>query len=72
MNKNLKKFAMYNFVACAATNRPEYCQFETNVCCFSCELNDECMAFVKSKTRRRMLPCTVSIFDEEEVCEFAL
>lgn len=61
---------MNEFMACAAKIRPDYCHFETNVCCFSCEHNSECTEWaMKNKLMR---PCTPAIFEEQEVCEFAI
>lgn len=69
--KLAKKFKMNDFVACAAAYRPPYCKFETNVCCFSCEYNEECTAYAK-KNNIKILPCTPAIFEVHEICEFAI
>lgn len=66
----IKDFKMFEFTACAAAVRPDYCKFETNVCCFSCEYNEECTEFAKQN--KLMRPCTMAIFDKEELCEFAI
>ena len=68
---NLKKFKMNKFLACGAQQRPPYCKFDTNVCCFSCEYNEECTKYAK-ENGYKILPCSPDLFEEEEICEFAL
>lgn len=66
----IKNFRMSEFLTCNAQLRPSYCKFATNVCCFPCEYNSECSEYAKAN--KLMRPCTMSIFDEYEICEYAL
>jgi len=67
----LNDYKMKTFLACAAANRPSYCKFKTNVCCFNCEYNSECTIYAKANNIK-ILPCTTKIFDKNELCEYAL
>lgn len=71
MKIQIRKFKMNAFTACAAKNRPSYCEYDTNMCCFGCEFNEKCTTYAKTNNIK-ILPCTPSIFDKDEICEFAL
>lgn len=66
----IKNFKMAEFFACNAETRPPYCKFKTNVCCFNCEHNAECMN--KAKYLEIIRPCDWTVFDQEEVCPYAV
>ena len=70
MKPQTKKFKMAETMACAAAIRPDYCKFETNMCCFGCEFNEECTKYAREQ--HIMVPCTHLIFDVDEQCEFAV
>lgn len=67
----IKNFRMNEFSGCAAPNRPSYCKYETNMCCFGCDYNDVCTGYARAKGIK-MIPCTENVFEEHEVCNFAL
>ena len=61
---------------CSAKVRPtQYCKVEANRCCFSCEHNAECTAFIKNYNSKNVkkipLPCTAQVVSKTEACEFA-
>lgn len=64
------QFKMSEFFACNAAIRPPYCKQTTNVCCFNCEYQAECM--MHSAHHGIIKPCDWKIFDQEEICEFAV
>lgn len=65
--KLIRSFSRFN---CVAKIRPSYC-FETKpTCCLTCAYNSKCMAIAKEKKMIR--PCTLEIFEEEELCEFGV
>jgi len=66
----MKNYAMKDKSSCTAPNRPPYCMYKTNKCCFSCTLLKECRATAIAE-KEKILPCTSDIFDEGEVCSFA-
>lgn len=81
---NEKTFIQSNTKKCAAQTRPDYCFFTSNVCCFSCEKNDECFEIATEK--KTVKPCrpimpvimpngvieSVTLFNEFEQCEFSI
>ena len=71
MKAQTKKFKMAETMACAASTRPSYCKFDTNMCCFGCEFNADCTKYAKEEGIK-ILPCTHLIFDIDEQCEFAV
>ena len=82
--KEPKNYVQSSVLRCAATIRPSYCQYNGNVCCFSCDKNAECTAIaVKEKLMRPCRPTMgikmqdesmeyVGLFDEETRCEFSI
>jgi len=65
------KYKMTDYNACSARIRPSYCKFTTNVCCFGCEYNLICLQYAKNEGIK-ILPCGPYVFEEQEVCEFAI
>ena len=63
------EYKMKDYSVCNAKIRPPYCKFDTPVCCFNCEYNAECMN--KAKFLEIIRPCDWTVFDREEICEFA-
>ena len=53
--KDKKKYEMMKYSACGAKTRPHYCKYETNMCCFGCDKNEECMEY--AKITKSMRPC---------------
>lgn len=60
---------------CSAKARPIVCKLETNVCCFNCKFNNECIAMAKNynktHTIKCTIPCTSSNVSSDEMCGFA-
>jgi len=79
-----KEYKQNEFSACGAIQRPDYCFYPTNVCCFNCDNNRKCTLLAKRE--QKMTPCKpymtikmptgksekVELFDKNDVCEFAL
>ena len=68
--KDKKKYEMMKYSACGAKTRPHYCKYETNMCCFGCDKNEECMEY--AKITKSMRPCGTEHFKQLEVCEWTL
>ena len=66
----MAKYKMSEYTACAAQIRPTYCKMEANYCCLWCVHIKDCE---KLATKEKLIrPCTLELFDEEEICEFAV
>lgn len=80
----IKKYKQSEILKCSATIRPSYCQYSGNVCCYSCDKNDECTKI--SIDKKMMRPCretlTIKMMDSSlrdveflgsgEICEFSI
>ena len=65
------KYKQVKYKMCTAKNRPSYCKVSSPKCCVNCEFLDECINYSKT-FNFKIKPCTLDIFDEFEVCEFAI
>lgn len=58
-----------DYLFCSAKNRPPFCFYKTNLCCYKCKRNVECY---QKNIDNKIKPCLNDELESDEICSYMI